>query len=104
MRKLFALFIFLACAGDTFATNILSEPTLFVPPATLTIQVGVPLYGTWDFSKATVIGISASAGGSNTQFQYNNAGVFGGVSVTTFNGTSVTQQSGTKLNLVDPTD
>lgn len=41
-------------------------------------------------STCTITTGGGSAGGSNTQLQYNNAGVFGGISGATSNGTNVT--------------
>lgn len=64
--------------------------------------------GTWTFSGGAWIlnfsGGTASAGGSNTQLQYNNAGSLGGISTLTTNGTVVTQQVGSNFLLVDPID
>ena len=40
-------------------------------------------------------GIQAPIGGANTQIQYNNAGVLGGVPLLTYNGTTLAMTGGT---------
>jgi hypothetical protein len=49
-------------------------------------------------------GGGGTPGGSNTQFQYDNAGSFGGVPLTLYTGSAVLQQAGTSYALTDPSD
>lgn len=58
---------------------------------TLTLAAGTGITITTNASTDTVtITSNAVAGGSNTQVQYNNAGVFGGITGATTNGTALT--------------
>jgi hypothetical protein len=65
------------------------QPTTYSPPASLTIQTGVPLLGTWDFSGATVTGLTPASGGTpggaTTQVQFNDAGAFNGATELAYN-------------------
>jgi hypothetical protein len=70
-------------AAIVSADEVKFQPTTYSPPATLTIQTGVGLYGTWDFTGATVLGLPVTGGGgtpggATTQVQFNDAGAFGG--------------------------
>jgi len=49
-------------------------------------------------------GGSGTPGGSNSQLQFNNSGVFGGTTILTTDGTSVFGLTGSKLILQDPTN
>jgi hypothetical protein len=44
------------------ADQVIFQPTSYSPPASLTIDAGVGLYGIWDFTGATVLGLPASGG------------------------------------------
>jgi len=52
--------------------------------------------GYWKNVNASAV--STGAGGSDTQIQYNNAGILGGVSPLTYNGTTLAMSSGTINN------
>lgn len=63
---------------------------------------------TWSKSVSTYTfncsGGAASAGGSNTQVQWNSTGSLAGIATLTTDGTIVTQKVGTNLLFADPTD
>ncbi len=57
--KRFLIFLALgAFALTIYATTIFNTPTEFTTGATLTIDSGVPMLGVWDFSGATVMGLT----------------------------------------------
>jgi hypothetical protein len=63
-KQIYGVILSLLLSGSGLAapSQTTSVPTTFVTPASLTISVGVPLLGTWDFTGATVIGVGGGAG------------------------------------------
>ena len=61
MKRLLLLLSWLLLVGVN-ADQVIFQPTSYSPPASLTIDAGVGLYGIWDFTGATVLGLPASGG------------------------------------------
>jgi hypothetical protein len=75
-------------ANVTGLVSIFNGGTGTTTPS-LVAGVNVTISGAWPNQTINASGGGASPGGSNTQVQYNNAGVFAGSSAFTFNGTSI---------------
>lgn len=97
-----ALLLFLAalCAR---ADGTFSGANTFTTPGTFTIQSGVTLSGTWNFTNATVQGLTVGAAGVNGELQWNNTGVLNGLSTLTTDGQDITTPA-SRFFFVDITD
>jgi hypothetical protein len=59
MKRLFL--VLLLAAQGAFAVDIFNVPVQFTTGSSITIQSGVPMLGTWDFTGATMLGVPAGA-------------------------------------------
>lgn len=62
MKRLLLALLTMASLCASEADQDIFQPTSYSPPASLTIDAGVGLYGIWDFTGATVLGLPASGG------------------------------------------
>jgi hypothetical protein len=63
LRSTVLFFVFAFCSSSVKGDQTIFQPTTYATPSSLTIDIGVPLYGTWDFTSATVLGIAGGGGG-----------------------------------------
>src|SRR6266516_4448377 len=91
MKKLVAI-LFLIPVLASAQTHVLPGTTNVPSGSTLNIQSGATINANAG-STITGFGAGGTPGGSNTQLQYNNSGVFGGITNATSDGTTMTLTS-----------
>ncbi len=100
MKKLLIALVSLASLLSANAAQKIVTPTEYAIPATLTIDVGVPLFGTWDFSGATVLGITTlpSQTGNSGKFLTTNGSIAAWANIAESDVTNLTTDLAAKQN------